>query len=76
VHIFAGVVTNMDLDQSKLDKLTIDVDPDNEFVWNDPSLQKVSLSAGAPREGLSDLCQTSLMAAGDWFPQDAAPRGD
>jgi len=41
VHIFAGVVTNMDLDQSKLDKLTIDVDPDNEFVWNDPSLQKV-----------------------------------
>lgn len=41
VHIFAGEVVNGDLDQSKLDKLTIDVDPDCEFIWNDEALNKV-----------------------------------
>eukprot|EP00959_Pyramimonas_sp_CCMP1952_P285838 5976736-Pyramimonas_sp.AAC.1 len=41
VHIFAGIIENGDLNQSKLDKLTIDVDPDNEFIWNDDALQKV-----------------------------------
>lgn len=41
VHIFAGEVVNGDLDQSKLDKLTIDVDPDCEFIWTDDALNKV-----------------------------------
>jgi hypothetical protein len=40
VHIFAGEVVNGDLDQSKLDKLTIDVDPDCEFIWTDDALNK------------------------------------
>jgi hypothetical protein len=41
VHIFAGVINNGDLDQSQLDKLTIDVDPDMEFNWTDGALQQV-----------------------------------
>lgn len=41
VHIFAGVINNGDLDQSQLDKLTIDVDPDMEFNWTDSALQQV-----------------------------------
>jgi len=41
VHIFAGEIVNGDLDQSQLDKLTIDVDPDCEFNWNDSALNKV-----------------------------------
>ncbi|KAK3243358.1 hypothetical protein CYMTET_44429 [Cymbomonas tetramitiformis] len=41
VHIYAGVVANGELDQSQLDKLTIDVDPDNEFIWSEEPLQKV-----------------------------------
>lgn len=48
VHIFAGEVVNGDLDQSKLDKLTIDVDPDCEFIWNDEALNKVRLPASSP----------------------------
>jgi len=41
VHIFAGCLVNDDYDQSQLDKLTIDVDPDCEFIWTDEPLQKV-----------------------------------
>lgn len=41
VHIFAGIINKGDLDQSQLDKLTIDVDPDCEFNWNEGALQQV-----------------------------------
>ena len=40
VRIFTAEVINNEL---KFDpnKLTIDVDPDNEFLWNEESLQKI-----------------------------------
>ncbi len=40
VHIFAAVVENSELQPSE-DVLTLDIDPDNEFNWNDDALQKV-----------------------------------
>ncbi|MBW4697049.1 MAG: NAD(P)H-quinone oxidoreductase subunit M [Aphanocapsa lilacina HA4352-LM1] len=40
VHIFAADIRNDSFIASD-SKLTLDVDPDNEFIWNDPALQKV-----------------------------------
>lgn len=40
IHIFAAEVQNNELVES--DKvLTLDVDPDNELVWNQDALQKI-----------------------------------
>ena len=41
VRIFTAVVKNSELifDPSKL---TIDIDPDNEFLWNEESLKKIN----------------------------------
>jgi NAD(P)H-quinone oxidoreductase subunit M len=40
VHIFAAEVQNNELVES--DKvLTLDIDPDNELVWNQDALQKI-----------------------------------
>eukprot|EP00898_Chlorokybus_atmophyticus_P006781 jgi/Chlat1/7103/Chrsp57S06792 len=41
VRIYIGEVIDNALDQSVLDKVTIDVDPDNEFTWDDVTLRKV-----------------------------------
>ncbi len=41
VHIFAGEVTADNRFIPRDDLLTLDVDPDNELVWNDAALQKV-----------------------------------
>jgi len=41
VHIFAGEVTADNHFVPRDDLLTLDVDPDNELVWNDAALQKV-----------------------------------
>ncbi|MFT0728901.1 NAD(P)H-quinone oxidoreductase subunit M [Synechococcus sp. F70.1] len=41
VHIFAGEVTADNRLVPRDDVLTLDVDPDNELVWNDAALQKV-----------------------------------
>ena len=41
VHIYAGIINNGELDQSAIDTLTLDVDQDAEFNWNDDALQKV-----------------------------------
>ncbi len=41
VHIFAGEVTADNNFVPRDDLLTLDVDPDNELVWNDAALQKV-----------------------------------
>ncbi|KAG6550184.1 hypothetical protein Mapa_008142 [Marchantia paleacea] len=43
VRIYVGVAdpVTMALDQSQLDKLTLMLDPDNEFVWPDDKVQKV-----------------------------------
>ncbi|WP_017327044.1 NAD(P)H-quinone oxidoreductase subunit M [Synechococcus sp. PCC 7336] len=40
VYIFAGEVVDNALVPSE-ERLTLDVDPDNELSWNDASLQKV-----------------------------------
>ncbi|MDX2097293.1 MAG: NAD(P)H-quinone oxidoreductase subunit M [Leptolyngbyaceae cyanobacterium bins.59] len=40
IHIFTATIEDDDLVESE-DRLTLDVDPDNEFVWNDAALQKV-----------------------------------
>ncbi len=41
VRIFTAVVVNNELIFDPK-KLTIDIDPDNEFLWNDESLKKVN----------------------------------
>jgi NAD(P)H-quinone oxidoreductase subunit M len=40
VHIFTATVENNELVPSE-DRLTLDVDPDNEFNWSDEALQAV-----------------------------------
>lgn len=40
VRIFAAEIQNDELVPSQ-DKLTLDVDPDNELLWNDDALQQV-----------------------------------
>jgi len=41
VRIFTADVVNNDL-QFHPKKLTLDLDPDNEFIWNEESLKKVN----------------------------------
>ena len=41
VRIFTAEVVDNDL-QFHPNKLTLDLDPDNEFIWNDESLKKVN----------------------------------
>ena len=41
VRIFSAEVVNNDL-QFHPNKLTLDLDPDNEFIWNEDSLKKVN----------------------------------
>ena len=41
VRIFTADVVNNDL-QFHPNKLTLDLDPDNEFIWNENSLKKVN----------------------------------
>ena len=41
VRIFTADVVNNDL-QFHPKKLTLDLDPDNEFIWNEDSLKKVN----------------------------------
>lgn len=43
VRIYIGVAdpVSLALDQSQLDKVTLMLDPDNEFVWPDDKVQKV-----------------------------------
>ena len=41
VRIFTAEVVNDDL-KFHPNKLTIDLDPDNEFIWNEESLKKVN----------------------------------
>ncbi len=40
IHIFTAEVQNNELVESD-NVLTLDIDPDNELVWNDDALQKV-----------------------------------
>ncbi len=40
VRIFTAIVENNDLIQDN-EHLTLDIDPDNEFIWCDQSLKKV-----------------------------------
>ncbi len=58
IHIFTAEVQDMELVPSE-GVLTLDVDPDNEFVWNDAALQQVyrkfdELVAAAAGEDLTD----------------------
>ena len=41
VRIFTAEVVNSDL-RFHPNKLTLDLDPDNEFIWNEDSLKKVN----------------------------------
>ena len=41
VRIFTANVVNNEL-QFHPSKLTLDIDPDNEFIWNESSLKKVN----------------------------------
>ena len=41
VRIFTAVVKNSELIFDPR-KLTIDIDPDNEFLWNEESLKKIN----------------------------------
>ncbi|MEX0269139.1 NAD(P)H-quinone oxidoreductase subunit M [Leptolyngbyaceae cyanobacterium UHCC 1019] len=40
IHIFTATVENNELLPSE-NVLTLDVDPDNEFIWNEDTLQQV-----------------------------------
>ncbi|MBD2310539.1 NAD(P)H-quinone oxidoreductase subunit M [Desertifilum sp. FACHB-1129] len=40
IHIFTAEIANNELNPSE-DLLTLDVDPDNELLWNDEALQQV-----------------------------------
>lgn len=40
IHIYAAEVVNNELQPSN-DKLTLDIDPDNELTWNPEALQQV-----------------------------------
>lgn len=40
IHIFTAIIEDDDLVESD-DTLTLDIDPDNEFIWNEAALQKV-----------------------------------
>ena len=40
VRIFTAIVENNDLIQDN-GHLTLDLDPDNEFIWSDPTMKKV-----------------------------------
>ena len=42
VRIFTAEVVDKEL-QFHPNKLTLDLDPDNEFIWNDDSLKKINL---------------------------------
>ena len=42
VRIFTAEVVNNDL-QFHPNKLTLDLDPDNEFIWNEDSLKKLNI---------------------------------
>ncbi len=42
VHLFAGVVSTENELLPSEDKLTLDIDPDNELNWNDAAIQKVN----------------------------------
>ena len=41
VRIFTAEVINNDL-QFHPNKLTLDLDPDNEFIWNDNNINKIN----------------------------------
>ena len=41
VRIFTAEVINNDL-QFHPNKLTLDLDPDNEFIWNETSMNKIN----------------------------------
>ena len=41
VRIFTGEVIDKEL-QFHPNKLTLDLDPDNEFIWNEDSLKKIN----------------------------------
>ena len=41
VRIFTAEVIDKEL-QFHPNKLTLDLDPDNEFIWNENSLQKIN----------------------------------
>ncbi len=58
IHIFAADIENNELVPSD-NKLTLDIDPDNEFNWSDDALQQVykefeRLVAAAAGEALTD----------------------
>ena len=58
IHIFAADIENNELVPSE-NKLTLDVDPDNEFNWSDDALQQVykefdRLVEAATGEALTD----------------------
>eukprot|EP00899_Mesostigma_viride_P018911 jgi/Mesvir1/27020/Mv20726-RA.1 len=41
VHIYVGEIIDGELDQTVMDKLTVDIDPDNEFNWTEEPLNHV-----------------------------------
>jgi NAD(P)H-quinone oxidoreductase subunit M len=58
IHIFAADIENNELVPSD-NKLTLDIDPDNEFNWSDEALQQVykefdRLVGAATGEALTD----------------------
>ena len=52
VRIFTAEVVNNDL-KFHPNKLTLDLDPDNEFIWNEESLKKVNCKFSELVEELS-----------------------
>ncbi|MBD2101281.1 NAD(P)H-quinone oxidoreductase subunit M [Leptolyngbya sp. FACHB-261] len=70
VHIFSGVIENNELQPSD-DVLTLDIDPDNEFNWNNESLQKVYRKFDELVESYagSDLTDYNLRRIGSYLEQ-------
>ncbi|WP_287129383.1 NAD(P)H-quinone oxidoreductase subunit M [Candidatus Cyanaurora vandensis] len=65
IHIFAGEIVGEDRIVND-HVLTLDIDPDNEFVWNETALQKVRANFGtlvAQAQG-EDLTEYNLRRIG------------
>jgi NAD(P)H-quinone oxidoreductase subunit M len=66
VLIYAAEVVDEELVPSD-SVLTLDIDPDNEFLWSDEALQKVNVEFDRSGGSGRDLRTHGLQPAPHWF---------
>ena len=59
VRIFTAEVVDEEL-KFHPNKLTLDLDPDNEFIWNDDSLKKINIKSKKGRIQQQFFCIKKL----------------